>query len=73
MDFVRGDSARRDGSGAWREHYRAASRRRRSSGGSAQVRAALKRRRFREKLALMVSALAIVALTGVFYLVLLHH
>jgi hypothetical protein len=55
---------------AWQQHYRAASKRRRAAGGHGRTRAALRRRNLRELVKMGVSALAVAALTGLFYLLL---
>lgn len=54
----------------WDEYYRAASRRRRRNGGGEQLRIEKRRRRIRERLGLVLSALLVVGMTAVFYLVL---
>jgi hypothetical protein len=54
----------------WDEYYRAASRRRRRNGGDQQFRIEKRRRRIRERLAVVLSALFVGAMTAVFYLVL---
>jgi hypothetical protein len=58
-------------SSAWDDYYREASRRRRAGGGqSRQLREAKRKRRFRERLGIGLSALLVGGLTMVFYFVL---
>jgi hypothetical protein len=70
MEADRGDPSPAVSSAAWLRHYRAASQRRRAAGGHGRLRAAVKRRRLRERLTIAVSAAAVLAVTGLFYLLL---
>ena len=56
---------------AWENYYREASRRRRAKGiGRTSLREEKRRRRFRERVGIGVSALFVTALTAAFYVVL---
>ncbi len=55
---------------AWEAYYRDASRRRRAHGGRQGLREEKRRRRWRERLGIGISALFVTALTAVFYAVL---
>jgi hypothetical protein len=55
---------------AWDDYYRQASRRRRQNGGGRQLRVEKRRRRWRERIGIGVSALLVGAMTAVFYFVL---
>jgi hypothetical protein len=55
---------------AWDTYYREASRRRRASGGVRSLRLEKRRRRFRERLGIGISAVLVGAMTLAFYLVL---
>jgi hypothetical protein len=55
---------------AWERYYKDASRRRRASGGSHTLRLQKRRRRFRERVGIGVSALLVGAMTLVFYMLL---
>jgi hypothetical protein len=57
-------------SSTWEAYYQEASRRRRTRGGRHQLRAEKRRRRFRERLGIGISALVVGAMTLAFYLVL---
>jgi type VI protein secretion system component VasF len=58
---------------AWEEYYKKASLRRRSQGNRHQHRFSKRRRRIRERLALIGSAAGMGILMLIFYLVLSHH
>lgn len=58
------------GSNAWESYYSQASRRRRSARGRRSLREEKRRRRLRERLGLGLSALLVVGMTMIFYLVL---
>ena len=70
MEAERGDPSPAVSSAAWLRHYKAASRRRRAAGGHGRLRVQAKRRRVKEMFALAMSAVAVLAVTGVFYLLL---
>jgi len=70
MDAEGSEESSVTASGAWLQHYEAASRRRRAAGVQRFTRSALKRRRLRELLKLAASTLGVLALAGVFYLLL---
>jgi hypothetical protein len=55
---------------AWEDYYKAASRRRRASGGGRQLRIEKRRRRWRERIGIGISAVLVGAMTLAFYLVL---
>jgi len=55
---------------AWDSYYKDASRRRRAAGGNYNLRLEKRRRRFRERISIGISALAVGAMTLVFYLLL---
>jgi predicted membrane-bound mannosyltransferase len=55
---------------AWDDYYKEASRRRRAYGGSRQLRVEKRRRRWRERIGIALSALLVGAMTVAFYLVL---
>ena len=55
---------------AWDDYYKKASRRRRVSGGSRQLRVEKRRRRWRERVGIGLSALLVGAMTLAFYIVL---
>ena len=55
---------------AWDEYYREASRRRRASGGGRQLRVEKRRRRWRERIGIGISAVLVGAMTMIFYLLL---
>ena len=55
---------------AWDTYYKDASRRRRASGGNHNLRLEKRRRRFRERVSIGISALVVGAMTLVFYLLL---
>ena len=55
---------------AWEAYYREASRRRRSQGRGRTLRDEKRKRRLRERLGFLLSALLVAAMTGVFYMVL---
>jgi len=55
---------------AWEAYYREASRRRREAGGYRNLRLEKRRRRFRERLGIGISAVIVGAMTLAFYLVL---
>jgi hypothetical protein len=57
-------------SSTWEAYYQDASRRRRTRGGRHQLRAEKRRRRFRERLGIGISALIVGGMTLAFYLVL---
>jgi hypothetical protein len=57
---------------AWQNYYQQASLRRRARGGRRHLRDEKRRRRFRERLGLSLSALLIAGMTGAFYLVLMR-
>ncbi len=54
----------------WESYYQEASRRRRTRGGRHQLRAEKRRRRFRERLGISISALVVGGMTLAFYLLL---
>jgi len=54
----------------WEAYYQQASRRRRTRGGRHQLRAEKRRRRFRERLGITISAIIVGGMTLAFYLVL---
>ena len=54
----------------WDAYYREASRRRRANGGDRSLRVEKRRRRFRERLGIGISAVVVGAMTLAFYLVL---
>lgn len=54
----------------WEAYYREASRRRRANGGDRNLRVEKRRRRFRERLGIGISAVLVGAMTLAFYLVL---
>lgn len=58
---------------AWEEYYKKASLRRRTRGNRHQLRFSKRRRRMRERLALIGSAAGIGILMLIFYVVLSHH
>jgi type VI protein secretion system component VasF len=70
---VRRGSSLADTWDAWEEYYRKASVRRRSSGARHSLRNSKRRRRIRERIALLGSAAGMALLVLVFYLVLSHH
>jgi hypothetical protein len=70
MDAERNQEAAVTSSGAWLQHYKAASRRRRAAGKHGRTRAVLKRYRLRERLKVVASAVGVLMLLGVFYLLL---
>jgi hypothetical protein len=72
MDQVGNNPARTTSpaSSTWEAYYQQASRRRRSHGGRHQLRAEKRRRRFRERLGIGISALVVGGMTLAFYLVL---
>ena len=55
---------------AWDSYYKDASRRRRAAGGNHNLRLEKRRRRFRERISIGISALVVGAMTMVFYLLL---
>ena len=55
---------------AWDTYYREASRRRREAGGYRNLRLEKRRRRFRERLGIGISAILVGAMTLVFYMLL---
>ena len=55
---------------AWDNYYKDASRRRRAAGGNHNLRLEKRRRRFRERVSIGISALLVGAMTLVFYLLL---
>ena len=55
---------------AWDDYYKQASRRRRAGGGGRHLRVEKRRRRWRERLGIGVSAALVGAMTLIFYLVL---
>ena len=55
---------------SWEAYYREASRRRRANGGDRSLRTEKRRRRFRERIGIGISALVVGAMTLAFYLVL---
>jgi hypothetical protein len=55
---------------AWDTYYKDASRRRRASGGNHNLRLEKRRRRFRERVSIGISALLVGAMTMIFYLLL---
>jgi hypothetical protein len=55
---------------AWDTYYKDASRRRRASGGNHNLRLEKRRRRFRERISIGISALLVGAMTMIFYLLL---
>jgi hypothetical protein len=55
---------------AWDAYYREASRRRRKHGRGSTFRDQKRKRRLKERLGIALSALLVMAMTGVFYLVL---
>jgi hypothetical protein len=55
---------------AWDTYYKDASRRRRASGGNHSLRLEKRRRRFRERVSIGISALLVGAMTMIFYLLL---
>ena len=55
---------------AWDDYYKEASRRRRAGGGGRQLRVEKRRRRWRERVGVGLSALLVGAMTLAFYLVL---
>jgi hypothetical protein len=54
----------------WEAYYQQASRRRRTRGGRHQLRVEKRRRRFRERLGIAISAIIVGGMTLAFYLVL---
>jgi hypothetical protein len=70
MEAERGDSSLAVSSPAWLRHYKAASRRRRAAGGYGRFRAEVRRRRLKERFFLALSTMAVLAVTGLFYLLL---
>jgi hypothetical protein len=54
----------------WESYYKDASRRRRAAGGNHSLRLEKRRRRFRERVSIGISALLVGAMTLVFYLLL---
>jgi len=70
MDAERNEEPATSASGAWLQHYKAASRRRRAAGQHGRTRTALKRHRLRERLKVIASTLGVFVLAGVFYLLL---
>lgn len=57
-------------SSTWAAYYEDASRRRRTRGGRHQLRVEKRRRRFRERLGIAISAIVVGGMTLAFYLVL---
>ena len=55
---------------AWDTYYKDASRRRRAAGGNHNLRLEKRRRRFRERVSIGISAMVVGAMTLVFYLLL---
>jgi hypothetical protein len=55
---------------AWDDYYKKASHRRRASGGGHQLRIEKRRRRWRERIGIGISAVLVGAMTLIFYLVL---
>jgi hypothetical protein len=55
---------------AWETYYREASRRRRARGGGRELREEKRRRRIRERLGIGISAMLVLGMTAIFYLVL---
>ena len=70
MDAERNEEPAVTASGAWLQHYKAASKRRHAAGGHRRTREAIKRHRLRERLMLAASTVGVVLLVGVFYLLL---
>ena len=54
----------------WEEYYKEAARRRRAAGGGRSLRVEKRRRRFRERLGIIVSLAVVGAMTLAFYIVL---
>jgi hypothetical protein len=55
---------------AWDTYYKDASRRRRAAGGNHNLRVEKRRRRFRERVSIGISALLVGAMTLIFYMLL---
>ena len=55
---------------AWDSYYKDASRRRRAAGGNHNLRLEKRRRRFRERVSIGISALLVGAMTLIFYMLL---
>ena len=55
---------------AWDSYYKEASRRRRAAGGNHNLRLEKRRRRWRERISIGISATLVAAMTMVFYLLL---
>ena len=69
MDAERNEEPAATASGAWLQHYKAASRRRRAAGRH-RTRTAMKRYRLRARLKVIASTVGVFLLAGVFYLLL---
>ena len=70
MDAERTEDPAVTPSGAWLQHYKAASRRRRAAGKHRFTRTALKRQRLRDNLRALAATVGVFLLAGVFYLLL---
>ena len=57
---------------AWQDYYQKASIRRRSRGGRRHLREEKRRRRWRERIGISLSALLVACMTGAFYVVLMR-